>query len=123
MLSVRRGRKPDYSLCNQTVTVYHQREQGIYEHSILSNAFLDFQKTRNTEKLGTKEVNSFLLVVPCERQLVFPGDKVLFGVGGEIKTREEWAALIPAKVSGLLIVQSVDVKYFGGEICHLEAGG
>ena len=44
-------------------------------------AFLDFKKTQNVDKTGSKEANSFLLVIPCSEQGVFVGDKVLLGSG------------------------------------------
>lgn len=86
-------------------------------------AFLDFKKTQNVDKTGSSESNSFLLVIPCDHQTVYVGDKVLLGTGAEITTREEWAALIPVKVPGLCVVKYVDPKYWRGEMVHIEAGG
>lgn len=112
----------DYRLCNQTVTVYH-KDGDTYTRKVHENAFLDFKKTQSVDKTGSKEANSFLLVVPGPSQAVFVGDKVLLGEGPEITTREEWAAFIPAKVSGLVVVSYVDPKYWNGKIVHTEAGG
>ena len=112
----------DYSLCNQTVTVYHQ-ENGRYTRTVHSRAFLDFRKTQTTDKTGSKESNSFLLVIPGSTQAVFVGDKVLLGTGREIRTAKEWAALIPVKVPGLVVVSNVDTKYWNGRMVHTEAGG
>lgn len=109
----------DYRLCNQTVTVYH-RDGDRITRTVFDRAFLDFKKTENVDKTGSKEVNSFLLVIPCTEQCVFPEDKVLLGVGGEV---ESWASLIPAKVPNLVVVKYVDPKYWRGEMVHLEAGG
>ena len=69
------------------------------------------------------ESNSFLLVIPCDRQTVHVGDKVLLGIGAEITTREAWAAFVPVKVPGLCVVKYVDPKYWRGEMVHIEAGG
>ena len=112
----------DYSMCNQTVTVYHQ-EEGKYSRTVHDRAFLDFRKTRNTDKTGSKDANSFLLVIPGDTQPVFVGDKVLLGIGPEVETREQWAALVPVKVPGLVVVSYVDPKYWDGKLVHTEAGG
>lgn len=123
MLSVRKRPLVDYSKCNQTVTVYHWDGKDAYTRTVLANAFLDFRKTRNVEKTGSSEANTFLLVIPCAVQGVFVGDKALLGEGPEVATREAWAALIPAKVPGLVVVKYVDPKYWEGKLVHLEAGG
>lgn len=123
MLSVRPRPPVDYSKCNQTVTVYHWDGKDTYTRTVINRASLDFRKTRNVEKTGSSEVNSFLLVIPCAVQGVFAGDKVLLGEGPEVATREAWAALIPAKVPGLVVVKYVDPKYWQGQLVHVEAGG
>lgn len=112
----------DYSLCNQTVTVYH-KEEDKYTRTVHSRAFLDYRKTLTTDKTGSKEANTFLLVIPGDSQAVFVGDKVLEGNGPEVTSREAWAALVPVKVPGLVVVDYVDVKYWRGRIVHTEAGG
>jgi hypothetical protein len=122
MLMLRNACPVDYSLCNQTVTVYHQAD-GKYSRKVYDRAFLDFRKTRNTDKTGSKEANSFLLVIPGDTQAVFVGDKVLLGIGPEVASREDWAALVPVKVPGLVVVSYVDPKYWHGKLVHTEAGG
>lgn len=122
MLSIRRGCPIDYRLCNQTVTVYHTDGKS-YTQTVIHNAFIDFKKTQNIDKTGSREVNSFLLVVPCSVQAVFVGDKVLMGEGAEVSTREAWAALTPSAVPGLVVVRYVDPKYWDGKMVHIEAGG
>lgn len=112
----------DYSLCNQTVTVYHN-ENGVYSQKVYNRAFLDFRKNETVSKTGSKEASGFLLVIPGEQIPVSAGDKVLLGTGKPVTTREEWAALTPAKVPGLVVVQYVDPKYWNGKVCHTEAGG
>lgn len=122
MLCVRPHSPVDYSKCNQTVTVYHS-DNTTYTKQVFTRAFLDFKKTQNVDKTGSSEVNSFLLVIPCDMQGVFVGDKIMLGTGPEIATRDQWAALIPAKVPGLVVVQYVDPKYWEGKLVHVEAGG
>lgn len=112
----------DYRLCNQTVTVYHQEEEK-YIRTVHHNAYLDFRKTQTVDKTGSRESNSFLLVIPGAEQAVFVGDKVLLGEGKEINDRAAWAAFIPSKVPGLVVVDYADPKYWAGKIVHTEAGG
>lgn len=122
MLRVRRHPPVDYSKCNQTVTIYHE-EAGQYARTVCATAFLDFRKNHNVDKTGSKESNSFLLVIPCAVQPVFVGDKVLLGEGPEIATAEAWRGFIPVKVPGLVVVKYVDPKYWQGKLIHVEAGG
>nr|DAZ64038.1 MAG TPA: hypothetical protein [Caudoviricetes sp.] len=124
MVRIKRRTSPvDYRLCTQTVTIYH-KSGDTYTHKIVEGgAFLDFKKTQSVDKTGSSEANSFLLVVPGSEQAVFVGDKVLLGEGAEISTREDWAALIPVKVPGLVVVSYADPKYWNGQIVHTEAGG
>lgn len=123
MLCVRPRPPVDYSKCDQTVTVYHWDGKETYTRTVLHRSFLDFKKTQNVDKTGSKEANAFLLVIPCAAQTVFVGDKILQGRGPEVFTREDWAALIPARVPGLVVVRYVDPKYWQGRMVHLEAGG
>lgn len=119
-------RKPtcpvNYSLCDQTVTVYHKEDQK-YTRTVYDRAFLDHRKTQTVDRTGSKEANSFLLVIPSTSQAVFVGDKVYDGIGPEIADREAWAEFIPTKVPGLVVVSYADVKKWNGTIVHTEAGG
>ena len=125
MLTIKRRLSPvEYSLCNQTVTIYHDNGDATYTRKVIKEgAFLDFKKTQNVDKTGSNEANSFLLVIPGSSVPVSVGDKVLHGEGPEIATREAWAGFIPAKVRGLCVVKYVDPKYWRGAVVHTEAGG
>ncbi len=112
----------DYRLCDQTVTVYH-KDGDTYTRTVYNRAFLDYKKTQSVDKTGSKDANSFLLVVPGNSQAVFVGDKVYDGVGPEIADREAWTAFIPTKVPGLVVVSYADPKKWNGNIVHTEAGG
>ncbi len=122
MVNIKRRCPVDYRLCNQTVTVYHQ-DANQYIRTVYDRAFLDFRKTQTVDKTGSREANSFLLVIPGEAQAVFVGDKVLLGEGPKVANREAWAALIPSKVPGLVVVGYADPKYWNGKLIHTEAGG
>lgn len=114
----------DYRLCNQTVTVYHWDGAETYTRKVIrEGAFLDFKKVQNVDKTGSKEANSFLLVVPGASVPVAVGDKVILGEGPEVATREAWAAFTPAKNPGLGVIKYVDPKYWRGSVVHVEAGG
>lgn len=112
----------DYRLCSQTVTVYH-KEADSYIRTVYDRAFLDYKKTLNVDKTGSKEANSFLLIIPGDFQTVFHGDKVYEGIGPEIADSKAWAAFTPAKVHGLVVVSYADPKKWDGKIVHTEAGG
>lgn len=113
-----------YDLCNQTVTVYHKEDnKEEYTRKVYSRAFLDRKKTQSVDKTGSKDANSFLLVIPGDTQTVFIGDKVFEGVGPEISTADEWRTFIPSKVPELVVVSYADPKMWNGKIVHMEAGG
>lgn len=123
MLMLRPTSPVDYSLCDQTVTVYHWDKKDTYTRKVIANAFLDFKKTQNVDKTGSSEVNSFLLVIPGSEVPVAVGDKVILGEGPEVADRAAWSAFIPSKVEGLVVVKYVDPKYWRGSVVHTEAGG
>lgn len=112
----------DYRLCDQTVTVYH-KDGDTYTRTVYNRAFLDYKKTQSVDKTGSKEANSFLLVIPGDTQTVFAGDKVYEGIGPEIADSKVWAAFIPSKVPQLVTVSYADPKRWNGRIVHTEAGG
>ena len=114
----------DYRLCNQTVTIYHWDGKEAYTRKVIEEgAFLDFKKTQNVDKTGSSEVNTFLLVIPGSEVPVAVGDKVIHGEGPEVAGRAAWAAFIPAKYTGLVVIKYVDPKYWRGQVVHTEAGG
>lgn len=126
MVVVKRQKSPfNYTLCDQTVTVYRADNTNgfkctkkVYE----KKAFLDFKKAVSVDKTGSKELNNFLLVIVGNADLK-PKDKVLLGVGADITSREEWAKFIPSTQANLVVIESVDPKYYNNEICHVEAVG
>ena len=138
----------DYSLCNQTVTIYHQLGAGekfACTRTVFRGAFLDQKKVRTVDKTGSKEGYSFLAVSPSGRGrpewvapaayaelpeqkrdgtfTLSPGDKLLPGAGPEIADRKAWSSFVPATTPGLVVVSDVDVKLWEGSVCHVEAGG
>lgn len=119
-----------YSLCRQTVTVYHPSGDG-FGRVVYSRAYFELKRSRSLSfhrgqtqsRVGAREEGSFLLVIPGGIQTVFPGDKVILGKGPAIKTAQEWAAFIPSLVPGLAVVTWAEPKFWNGKIVHTEAGG
>ena len=106
------------------MTIYHWDGKDTYTCKVIEKgAFLDYKKAQNVDKTGSKEVNSFLLVIPGSEVPVTVGDKVMMGEGPEVSDREGWGNLIPSKVPGLVVVKYVDPKYWSGSVVHTEAGG
>ena len=122
MLMRKPGCPVDYRLCNQTVTVYH-KDGNTITRTVHDRAFLDLRKNKTVGKIGSKENSTFLLVIPGSTQTVFVGDKVMQGVGPEVTTREDWAALIPATTPDLVVVEYVELRLWKGQLVHTEAGG
>ena len=114
-----------YGLCNDTVTVY-RFDGGAVTRTVHDKAFLDSKKTESVERTGSSEANGFLLVVPGTAQACHVGDKVYYGEGPEVPETDVadwWRSFIPTKVDGLVVVKYVDVKRWGGQVTHTEAGG
>lgn len=115
----------NYSLCQQTVTVYHN-DNGTVTRTVHYPAYLDSKKTENVEKTGSAESNGFLLVIPGSTRACSVGDKVYDGEGPAVPETEIaawWRSFIPSKVENLVVVRYVDVKRWAGAIVHTEAGG
>lgn len=122
MLFLRNACPVSYDLCKQTVTVYHN-EGGQITRKVYEKAFFEQKKTQSVDKTGSREANSFLLVIPGDAQTVFVGDKVLEGVGPEADAIGLWREFIPTKVQGLVMVDYADCKHWLGRTVHTEAGG
>ena len=90
----------DYSLCQDTVTVYHR--EGLTRQ--IHNAHLEFTHQQTVTDGVAQEENGFLLVVPGALDIA-PGDKVAMGEHTP------------------MVVQSVKPRYFYGTICHTEVRG
>lgn len=114
-----------YDLCNDTVSVYHYENDAVTK-TVFGRAYLDSKKTENVERTGSTEASGFLLVIPGGEQACAVGDKAMLGDGPDAPSEGAaawWRSFIPSKVDGLVVVKYVDVKRFGGEIVHTEAGG
>lgn len=120
MLMVKQHSPVDYSKCDQTATVYHLERDKTVTRMVYPKAFLDFRKNQTIDKVGSTQVNSFLLVIPCKTCGVCVGDKVVMGIGPE---NIDWTQFIPTLVPEVVVVKYVDPKYWKGRMVHIEAGG
>lgn len=111
----------DYSLCQQTVTVYRKQTDGIYRQ-VVENCFFRLERHRKVDALGCRGEKTLLLIVPGDTRCVFPGDRVMEGVGPEVSA-EAWSQFVPALVEGLAQVSYATPFVWEGRLCHVEAGG
>lgn len=110
----------DYSLCDRTVTIYRRQGNQVLRQ-VVDNCFFSRQEALTLDVLGGRKEITFQMIVLGNSQQIFPGDRVLEGVGPEIAV-EQWSGFIPAKVANLVEVSYVTPCYWEGERCHIEAG-
>ena len=110
----------DYSLCNQTVTLYRKQGSQIVRQ-VEENCFYTWKQVQKEDASGTTRETECLLILPGENPAVFVGDRVYAGVGPQIDM-EKWGDFLPVKVKGLAEINYVMPCYWEGVQCHLEAG-
>ena len=106
----------DYSLCQDTVTVYHR--EGL-TRQVLEGVHYEFTNRREVVGGIAQKSRTFHLVIPGGYDIC-PGDKVLLGVGPEIS---RWDDLLPETHDTLGIVTSVQPRYYHGRLIHTESRG
>lgn len=117
---IRQGGVPlDYTLCNQTVTVYHRETLA---RTVVENAYYDYRHEETIEEGQADSSVRFTLIVPG-RLDVRPGDKVRPGCGPVLAGKAQWMLLTAGALPGLGIVKSVSPKYWKGTVCHTEIKG
>ena len=111
MLKHRKNIPLDYSLCSDTVTVYHR--EGLTRH-VLQGVHFEETCRRGVDTGRETDSVGFLLIVPggCH---IAPGDRLAPGKGPEITA---WA-----DTAGFAAVESVKHCRFRGQLCHTEARG
>lgn len=119
MLICRGGVPLDYTLCNQTVTVYH-RETLV--RTVVENAYYDYRQEETVNDGQADTAVCFTLVVPGRLEIQ-PGDKVLPGRGPALAGKRQWMLLTAGALPGLGIVKSVSPKYWKDTVCHTEIKG
>lgn len=109
----------DYSLCNQTVTVY-RLEGGSVKRQVFHNAHYQYTVHQVMDQQGRRQETKCLLLLPGEADLQ-PGDRVYDGIGTELTT-EKWKHFLPVTVTGLSEISYVTPYFWDGQLCHTEAG-
>jgi len=108
----------DYSLCDQTVTLYQKREDGVHRQ-VLDRAFLVTEHRLAEEVPGDHRRVRFTLIVPDGTLRLRPGDRVYEGEG---PVCTDWASFLPGAVPGLMQMEYVIPYRWNGGITHWEAG-
>ena len=103
----------DYSLCDQTVTIYRK---GIRQ--VISNACLQTKVSTPQKSYGKSLEKTFRLIIPGDLPLR-PGDRIYRGTGPD---QIQWQTFLPAQIPQLYEISFVKPCFWEGEITHWEAG-
>ena len=109
----------DYSLCNQTVTLYRLDPDGVHRR-VIRQAMYQHRTEQACGEQGITQERKFTLIIPGDAKLL-PGDRVYDGIG-PVVTADGWSSFLPVTVPGLSQVQYVRPCCWMGKICHTEAG-
>ncbi len=108
----------DYSLCDQTVTVYRM-EGNTLHRQVLEGCHYAWEDVLSRDVPGGRLERKFLLIVPGSIPRIRPGDRIFHGVGPE---EPDWQRFVPEGVPGLSVAAYVKNCRWGGDVCHTEAG-
>jgi len=108
----------DYSLCDQTVTVYRRNGEGIARY-VVECCYFSRQTATSTEHYGKSRLKPFLLIIPGDAMPLQPGDRIFAGIGPE---KVDWQAFVPAAVPELYEVSFAKPCFWEGAVIHWEAG-
>lgn len=110
----------DYSLCDQTVTVYHKQGNTVLRQ-IVEGCYYHWQQVQQEDEYGIHRETLCQLILPGAEHFVSISDRVYNGIGPQIGV-EAWHTFLPVAVSGLSEINYVSPCYWEGAICHIEAG-
>ena len=108
----------DYSLCQQTVTVYQKKGEAI-SRKIAENCYFSQNISTPTEPYGKSKEKKFLLMIPGEEISLQPGDRIFAGIGPE---NVDWQTFLPALIPEVFEVSFAKPCFWEGSITHWEAG-
>lgn len=137
------------ALFDQTVTVYHPVFQPEFTctRQILKGVSYQWSRTSTLDSLGKSRTGRALMgeslggagelrvvcknlawkeppAQPGEGEFTLEiGDKVIPGEGPEIKTREEWAKLVPSLTPGLMVLRQITPYQVGKKVLLVEGKG
>ena len=107
----------DYSLCNQTVTLY-RKEQDRITRRVIRNAYFSGKITTPAESYGKSMEKKFLLIIPGNTE-IRTGDRIYAGTG---PMQVDWQRFVPAAEPALFEAGFTKPCFWEGSICHWEAG-
>lgn len=110
----------DYSLCDQTVTVYRRQGNGVNRWTV-KNCYYSWRQEQTEDESGVRRETKCLLIMPGKNVQVRIGDRVYEGTGPYVDVKK-WGSFLPATVPGLAQINYVTPYYWEGELCHIEAG-
>lgn len=110
----------DYSLCDQTVTVY-RKDRNTITRRLIDGCYFAWEEAQTEDEYGIRRETKCRLILPGDNNQVRIGDRVYAGVGPSVNL-QSWSTFLPVTVSGLAEINYVSPCYWEGEICHIEAG-
>lgn len=108
----------DYSLCDQTVTVYRKKGETV-TRKVIANAYFCAKISCPNEAYGKSMEKTFLLIIPGDGFPVQPGDRICEGIGPE---SVDWQGFVPAAVTEVFEIAYAKPCRWDGTITHWEAG-
>ena len=113
----------DYSLCNQTVTLYSY-ENGAVTRVVFPRAYFERTEQQQVDEHGSRSENEHLVVIPDD-VTVNVGDRVFLGEGEEPGNDAAawWRGFIPSKNPGVVVVRKVSYRHWKGQVVHVEIRG
>lgn len=116
-----------YSLCNQTITLYHVVQIGKdrhYHRTVIQGVYFQNCKNYIVNKTGLTSGNSFLCIIPNrgEKLAISPLDRIVLGECERefVPNDTTWASFQP---DSMVVVRNVDEKYYRNALVHWEVGG
>lgn len=110
----------DYSLCDQTVTIYRKQGQSVLRQ-VVEGCFYSWQEEQTEDELGVRRDTKCLVILPGDTNWVSIGDRIYPGIGPQIQVGD-WSGFLPVTVAGLSEISYVSPCYWEGSVCHIEAG-
>lgn len=108
----------NYSLCQQTVTVYQKKGEEI-SRQVAQTCYFSQSVSTPTQSYGKSKEKKFLLIIPGEEIPLQPGDRIFTGIGPETV---DWQVFLPACIPEVFEVSFAKPCYWEGTLTHWEAG-
>lgn len=110
----------DYSLCDQTVTIY-RRQLNTINRQVVEGCHYSWKEVQTEDVMGIRRQRLCLLILPADAADIQIGDRVYDGIGPQISAAG-WYTFLPVTVEGLSEINYVSPCYWEGTLCHIEAG-